>query len=76
MTSTARMSQSCKRKDHKQWSQSSLGVGAHLEKSDRQSGREYIPMNVFVDPGTLKEHFQNSSIRIRARWTNIHPAAT
>ncbi len=46
---------------------------AELEMMDRKAGHEYVPMDVFVDPRTMKEHFQDSSIR--ERWTEFHPAA-
>ena len=39
---------------------------AELEKLDRQSGHQYIPMDVYVDPQTIKERFQASSSR--KRW--------
>jgi hypothetical protein len=39
---------------------------AELEKLDRQSGLQYIPMDVYVDPQTIKERFQASSSR--KRW--------
>jgi len=48
----------------------SLEVEAELEKSDRQAGHDYLPMDVFVDPGAIKEHFQVSSICCRR--TEIH----
>jgi hypothetical protein len=51
----------------------SLNGRAELEKLDRQAGYEYVPMDVFVDPRAMREHFQDSSIR--ARWAGIHPAA-
>lgn len=51
----------------------SLGGVAELEMMDRKAGHEYVPMDVFVDPRTMKEHFQDSSIR--ERWTEFHPAA-
>ena len=30
-----------------------------------KSGRQYIPMDVYVDPKTIKKHFHASSIRKR-----------
>jgi len=47
---------------------------ADLEKWDRQSGHQYVPMDVYVDPKTIKEHFQSSSIS--DRWTRIHRASS
>ncbi|MCG6859916.1 MAG: hypothetical protein LJE70_01310 [Chromatiaceae bacterium] len=35
---------------------------AALEKSDDQAGREYLPMDVFVDPTAMRHHFQGSSV--------------
>jgi len=49
-----------------------LEFAAHLERADRLSGSEYVPMDVFVDPETRKEHFQYS--QIRARWFAIPEA--
>ena len=60
----------CTSRGHEDWSLYSLHVEAELENLDRQAGHEYLPMDVFVDPRTIKEHFQNSSIR--ARWARIH----
>ena len=31
------------------------------ETFDHQQGREYLPMNVFVDPATIKARFRYSS---------------
>ncbi len=47
----------------------SLEVETELEESDRKAGHEYVPMDVFVDPRTMKQHFQMSSIR--ARWNEF-----
>ena len=38
---------------------------SELEKSDNQSAHQYIPMDVYVDPQTINEHFQASSIQNR-----------
>ena len=43
----------------------SLSVEAALERSDRQAGHEYVPMDVFVDSATMREHFQVLSLRAR-----------
>ena len=59
----------CTSRDHNDWSQHSLEIEADLEKLDREAGRDYVPMDVFVDPTTRKEHFQSSSIR--SRWSRI-----
>jgi len=38
-----------------------------LEKLDRELGHDYVPMDVFIDPQTVKEHFKESSVRARLR---------
>ena len=63
----------CTSRDQNDWSLHSLEVEAELVKLDRQAGHEYVPMDVFVDPRTMKEHFQDSSIH--ARWSRIHQMA-
>ena len=40
-----------------------------LEKLDREAGHDYVPMDLFIDPETMKEHFQASSIRARLKRT-------
>ena len=42
-----------------------LEVEAKLAASGRQAGHEYVPMDVFIDARTMKEHFQVSSILAR-----------
>jgi hypothetical protein len=63
----------CTSRDHKDRSLYSLEGEAELEQLDRQAGHDYLPMDVYVDPRTVKEHFQDSSIRVR--WRRIHPGA-
>ena len=63
----------CTSRDHQDWSLYSLEGEAELEQLDRQAGHDYLPMDVYVDPRTVKEHFQVSSIRVR--WRRIHPGA-
>ncbi len=46
---------------------------AELERLDRQAEHEYVPMDVFFDFKTIRDHFQASSIR--SRWTRTHRAA-
>ena len=46
---------------------------AELRKLDRQEGHEYLPMNVFVDPATMKTHFR--CLLNDAHWGEIHPVA-
>lgn len=48
----------------------SLKAETELEKLDYQTGHQYVPMDVYVDPKTIKEHFQVSSIH--DRWTRLH----
>ena len=48
-------------------------VKGQLEKLDREADHDYVPMDVFIDPRTMKEHFQESSIR--ARLTGTYSAA-
>ena len=60
----------CNGRDQNDWSLHSFEVEAELGKIDRQAGHDYVPMDVFVDPRTRKEHFQSSSIR--SRWSKFH----
>ena len=48
----------------------SLKGKSELESLDRQAGHQYLPMDVYIDPGTEEEHFHASSIR--DRWMKIH----
>jgi len=60
-------------RDLKDRSVYSLEGEAELEQLDRQAGQDYLPMDVYVDTRTVKQHFQDSSIR--ARWMRMHPGA-
>ena len=52
----------------------SLKCEAKLEKLDRQSGHQYIPMDIYVDSTTIKEHFQ--ALTICNRWARkYHPTS-
>jgi hypothetical protein len=51
----------------------SLKTEAEVEKLDREMDHDYVPMDVFIDPKTVKEHFQDPPIR--ARLKEIHSAA-
>ena len=62
----------CTRRNHADWSPYSLEREAEMERLDREAGHDYLPMDAFVDPRTVKEHFQDSSIR--ARWRRVHPS--
>lgn len=41
----------------------SLDKAAETQRLDCNVGREYLPMNVFVDPKTMRQHFQVLLIR-------------
>ena len=41
----------------------SLNVEAKMERADRQAGHEYLPMDIFIDTVTMKDHFQAVSLR-------------
>lgn len=47
------------------WVSDAFKGETELEKLDRQSGHQYLPMDVYVDPKTIKEHFHASSIHKR-----------
>jgi len=73
MTKTMQNPIDCTSGDQNDWSLPSLEIEAKLEELDRQAGRAYLPMDVFVDRRTMNEHFQNSAIR--DRWSRIHQLA-
>ena len=54
------------------WSMHSAEVEAELGKLDRQAGHQYVPMDVYLDPGTINEHFHVSSICDRWSRTQLH----
>ena len=60
-------------KAHLEWTLYSLETEAEVEKLDREIGHDYVPMDVFIDSRTMKEHFQESPIR--ARLKRIYSAA-
>lgn len=66
MTNTMQKPDTCSSEDQKDLSLDSLEVAAELERIDRQAGQEYLPMDVFINTRTMKEHFRYSSIR--AQW--------
>ena len=39
---------------------------SELEHLDRTAGHEYVPMDVYIDPNTIEEHFHSASIRNRS----------
>jgi hypothetical protein len=47
---------------------------AELESLDRRAGHQYIPMDVYITPGTMREHFQASSIR--SRWIRMRQTSS
>lgn len=65
MFATRNNSIDCIKRDQRDRSLVSLKVEAELMRIDEDAGHEYIPMDVFVDSGTMKDHFQLSSIRAR-----------
>ena len=65
MTNSMRNTLTCTSGSHMKWTLLSLKDEAEAEKLDRQAGHDYVPMDVFVDPGTMKEHFLASSISTR-----------
>lgn len=46
-----------------------LEAKAEMETLDFRIGHDYVPMDVFVDPGTSRQHFRLAPIR--ARWVRI-----
>ena len=55
------------------WIFYSLELESEVEEIDREIGRDYVPMDVFIDPRTIMKHFQASPIR--ARLKEIHTTA-
>ena len=62
MSNTIEQSIDSRRRGQSPLSLYSLKLEAQLEELDRQGGCEYLPMDVFVSPLIIKEHFQDSSI--------------
>jgi hypothetical protein len=73
MTKTAQICNASSIGYEKDLSLNTLEVEAHLGRVERLSGNEYVPMDVFVDPETRKEHFRYSPVRVR--WFGIAEAA-
>jgi hypothetical protein len=63
MTNTTQNPGTCTRWALAKRTSYSLEVEAELEASDRRAGHEYVPMDVFINPRTMKQHFQISSLR-------------
>lgn len=45
---------------------------AHMERTDCFSDNDYVPMDIFIDPETRKEHFRYAPLP--ARWIEIPKA--
>lgn len=58
MTSTKHAPNISTSGDTSSWTKDFLNTEVELEKFDRQTGRQYLPMDVYVDPKTVNEHFQ------------------
>lgn len=61
MTNTKHDPHICTSSDKTVWTKKPLDTEVGLENLDRQKDREYLPMDVYIDPRTIKEHFQASS---------------
>jgi len=66
MTKATQHSTICSGMCQTDWVLDSFKGKSELEKLDNQSAHQYIPMDVYVDPQTINEHFQASSIH--KRW--------
>jgi hypothetical protein len=58
MTNMRQKPITCTRRGQKDWYLRSLEVEAEQKNLDRQAEPEYLPMDVFLDLNTIKEHFQ------------------
>jgi hypothetical protein len=67
MTYSTHINIDCTSGDQTDWSLYSLAGEAESERLDREAGHDYLPMDVYVDPRVMEEHFQASSIRARRR---------
>jgi len=50
-----------------------LDGAVERQRSDRKAERHYLPMDIFVDHKTMRQHFQGSATR--ARSAGIHAVA-
>jgi len=57
----------CSSGGQKDWSLHSIEIESELENLDRDRGREYVPMDVFLDRRTIEEHFQVASLHAGRR---------
>jgi len=55
----------CTSRDQRTGSRRPTGHPAEPDASGLAAEDDYLPMDVFVDPQTSREHFQRSSIRAR-----------
>ena len=70
MTNTDSNVVNCTSGGRTDWSLCSRKGAAKLEKLDSDAGREYVPMDVYVDAETMHEHFQASPINARLAGTH------
>lgn len=70
MTNTDQKAVVCTSGGRADWALYSRKGEAELEKLDLQAGCEYVPMDVYIDPGTIRKHFQAAPIL--DRWAGIH----
>ena len=68
MMSTSQHASNDTRSDNLVWTRHSLEE--KYEKLDREADHDYVPMDLYIDPRTMQEHFQESSVR--ARLTGSH----
>ena len=58
MTNTMHNSVTCTSRASRNWILYYLK--GELEKSNLEVDRDYVPMDVYIDPWTMKKHFQGS----------------
>jgi len=61
MTNTTHDPIAANRSEHKARTLYSLEGAAKLQRADCHAGREYLPMDIFVNPEAMKQHFQRPS---------------
>jgi hypothetical protein len=45
-----------------------------MEALDRRAGHDYVPMDLYIDPGERREHFASSPVARRLRRFHRHSA--
>ena len=70
MTTTKEDPETCTNGDLKNWSLHELSDETELEERDRRTGHDYVPMDLYVDPGERSEHFAASRILKRLKRTH------